>query len=99
MSYFEKNSYPSSYTDIPESSEQESPRRLKVALKHVQTDACKCHHNDKIRTSNKNQSNGSTSNIKIIADAKNSSNDGTERQVRIQNVLFFGRNISIFVLT
>lgn len=86
MSYFEKNSYPSTYADKPDSSEQESPRRLKVALKHVQTDACKCHHDDKTRTSNKNQSNGSTSNTKTVADAKSPSNDGTERQVRIQTI-------------
>lgn len=45
MSFFEKNPYSSSYIDKKESiSEQDSPRRLKVALKYFRSD--EKFHND-----------------------------------------------------
>lgn len=84
MSFFEKTPYSSSYSDKKDSiSEQDSPRRLKVALKHIQTNACKCHTDEKTNVTSTDDHNGSsTSNQKSVADNINHTTDGSEHQVR-----------------
>lgn len=87
MSFFEKKAYLSSYFDKKESiSDRESPRRLKVALKHVRADE-KVHNDGK---SNDRTTNNPMESASISAtDETNQLQDGNTVKVRMHAIVEF----------